>query len=81
MEEQKVKQDQIKIGANIRRIRKARGLGQTELSSKLQLAGADVTREALVKMERGIQHISASQLRALKDVLSTTYEELLKETP
>lgn len=81
MEEQKVKQDQIKIGANIRRIRKARGLGQTELSSKLQLAGADVTREALVKMERGIQHISASQLRALRDVLSTTYEELLKETP
>lgn len=73
---QKIKQDDISIGKNIRRIRKARGIGQTELAIRLQLAGIDVTREALVKIERGIQHIYASQLKAIRDALETTYDEL-----
>ena len=78
MEEQKIKQDSIKIGENIRRIRKAQKIGQTELSVKLQLMGFDMTRESLVKIERGIQHIYASQLRAIKEALNTTYDDLLK---
>ena len=78
MEEQKIKQDSIKIGENICRIRKAQKIGQTELSVKLQLMGFDMTRESLVKIERGIQHIYASQLRAIKEALNTTYDELLK---
>lgn len=81
MREQKIKQDRICIGANIRRLRKAAGLGQTELANRMQLEGADTTREALVKIERGLQHISASQLRAIRDILHTSYEELLKEDP
>lgn len=74
MEEQKIKQDEIQIGANIRRIRKEKGLGQTETVRILQLQGVNMTRETLVKIERGIQHITASQLRGLKDVLETTYD-------
>jgi len=31
-----------------------------------------------VKIEREIQHIQASQLRAIRDVLGTSYDELLK---
>ena len=77
MEEQKIKQD-ICIGANIRAIRKERGLKQTELVSLLQLEGASMTREALVKIERGAQHIQASQLRAIKNALGVTYDELLE---
>lgn len=76
--QQKIKQDEISIGANIRRIRKEKGLGQTELAIKLQLSGIDMTRESLVKIERGIQHIYATQLRAIRDALETTYDELLK---
>ena len=75
--EQKIKQDQIKIGENIRRIRLLRKVGQTELVRLLQLEGIDITRESLVKIERGIQHIQATQLRAIRDVLKTTYDELL----
>lgn len=78
MEEQKIKQDEIHIGKNIREIRKVRGMGQTELVVKLQLIGVEMTRETLVKIERGIQHIKATQLRGIRDVLSTTYDELLK---
>ena len=32
-----------------------------------------------MKIERGIQHIYASQLKAIKEVLDTSYEELFKE--
>ena len=75
---QKIKQDEINIGANIREIRLSHGIGQTELVRMVQLQGVDMTRECLVKIERGIQHIQAEQLRAIRDALDTTYDELLK---
>ena len=78
MGEQKIKQDEIKIGENIRKIRLQRGIGQTELVRMLQLNGIEMTRETLVKIERGIQHVQATQLRAIRDVLGTSYDELLK---
>lgn len=76
--EQKIKQDDILIGQNIRRIRKEKGIRQTEMVALMQLENVPLTREALVKIERGIQHIQASQLRAIRNVLETTYDELLK---
>lgn len=76
--EQKIKQDEIFIGKNIRRIRKEKGIRQTEMVALLQLENVMITREALVKIERGIQHIQATQLLAIKNVLETTYDELLK---
>lgn len=75
---QKIKQDEIRIGENIRRVRLERGIGQTELVRMLQLEGVEMTRETLVKIESGIQHIQAVQLRALRDALDTSYDELLK---
>lgn len=79
MKEQKIKQDSvIFIGKNIREIRKSKNIKQVDMVKKLQLMGIDITRESLVKIERGIQHIYASQLKAIKEVLSTTYDELLK---
>mgnify|MGYP000299312184 FL=1 len=73
--EQKIKQDEIFIGKNIRRIRKEKGIRQTEMVALLQLENVMITREALVKIERGIQHIQATQLRAIKNVLETSYEK------
>lgn len=78
MTEQKIKQD-IPIGDNIRAIRTAQGIRQTELVRLLQLGGVEMTRETLVKIERGTQHIRASQLRGIRDVLHTTYDALLAE--
>lgn len=54
-------------------------MGQTALVRNLQLLDIDITREALVKIERGIQHIQLSQLKGIRDVLQTTYDELLEE--
>ena len=77
--EQKIKQDEIiHIGKNIRELRIQRGMKQTEVVRAMQLIGVSMTRETYVKIERGIQHIQASQLRAIKEVLNTTYDEILK---
>lgn len=76
--EQKIKQFENSIGSNIRRIRLATGIGQTELVRLLQLKNINMTRETLVKIERGIQHITISQLKGIRDCLDTTYDELLK---
>lgn len=78
MEEQKIKQD-IRIGDNIRKIRQQQGIGQTELVRLLQLEGVEMTRETLVKIECGNQHIRASQLRGIRDALHTSYDALLAE--
>ena len=78
MEGQKIKQDEIHIGQNIRRIRLEKGVGQTELVRRLQLKGISMTRETLVKIERETQHIQAVQLRGIRDALDTSYDDLLQ---
>lgn len=78
MMEQKIKQEGIDIGGNIRRIRLEKGIGQTELIGMLDLKDIGMTREALVKIERGVQHITGTQLRGIRDCLETTYDDLLK---
>lgn len=78
MKEQKIKQDNISIGGNLKRIRKQKKIKQTEVVIKMQLMGVDMTREALVKIERGTQHIYASQLKALKEILGVTYDEIFQ---
>ena len=39
-----------------------------------------MTRECLVKIERGVQHIQATQLRAIRDALGVTYDALLEDS-
>ena len=76
--EQKIKQND-RIGENIRKIRKAKGLGQTDLVRMLQIDGCDMTRECLVKIERCTQHIQVSQLRAIRKALDTSYDALIDD--
>ena len=78
MSEQKIKQDVILIGRSIKNIRKAKNIKQIDVVRKMQLMGVDITRESYVKIERGIQHIYATQLKAIEETLDTSYDELLK---
>lgn len=70
--------DQIDIGSNIRRIRLSKGMKQVDMMIKLQLLGFNVTKETIVKWEHGNKHFKASHLKAIKEILNTTYDELLK---
>ena len=78
MDTQKIKNDNNNtIGKNIREARQKAGIGQTELVSRLQLLDIKMTRETLVKIERGVQHVQLEQLKGIKQVLGVSYEELL----
>lgn len=68
----------IDIGSNIRRIRLSKGIKQIEVIRQLQLMGFNVTKETMVKWEHGNKHSPASQLKAIKEILDTTYDELLQ---
>lgn len=79
MEEETIRNDEnICIGANIRQARIQNHMGQTQLVRLLQLQGASITRESLVKIERGIQHVKASQLKAIKECLNVSYDDLIR---
>ena len=79
MKDSKILSDsKIDIGSNIRKIRLSKGLKQIEVVRELQLRGFNVTKETMVKWEHGNKHFPASQLKAIKEILETSYEELLK---
>lgn len=65
------------VGQNIRRYREAQKLTQEQVAAKLQLAGCDITRSALAKMEVGQRHIYLDELRLLTTILNVSYAELL----
>lgn len=75
---EKINDKEKVIGSNIRRIRLEKGIGQTELIRDLQLKKIAITRGTLVKIEGGHQHIKLDQLRAIRDVLQVSYEDLLQ---
>lgn len=76
-EEKIIDNDNI-IGSNIRRIRLEKGIGQTELVKQLQLMDVDITRETLVKIESGKQHIKLEQLEGIKQIFDLKYESILR---
>ncbi len=64
------------IGRNIGALRQSRGLTQEQLSAKLQVAGCDITRSALAKIEVGQRHLYPDELKALRMVLEIGYDDL-----
>lgn len=65
-----------KIGANIRKLREKAGLTQEQVAAKLQINGCDITRSAVAKIEVGQRHLYPDEIILLKDILSSTYEEI-----
>ncbi|MGX7031312.1 helix-turn-helix domain-containing protein [Vagococcus zengguangii] len=77
MKEEKIIDKDNIIGKNIKRIRISKGIGQTELVEQLQLKDINITRESLVKIEGGRQHIKLTQLKGIKELLDVSYDEFL----
>ena len=65
------------IGENIRKLRKANKLTQEQLAARLQVLGCDITRSALAKIEVGQRHLYPDELKALKQILNVSYENIL----
>jgi len=69
----------IAIGENIKNLRSAKNLTQSQLVEQIQLLGSSMSRETLAQIESGRRNIKASDLKVLKDVLSATYDELFSD--
>ena len=69
---------ETKVGNNIRRIREAKGMTQEMLATKLQLAGCDITRSAVAKIEVGQRHLYPDEIILLKEILSASFDEIFE---
>ena len=59
----------INIGSNIRSLRTAAGLKQTEIVGKLQVLGIDISVYSYNRIEKGTQNPTVSFLYAICDLL------------
>jgi Uncharacterized protein conserved in bacteria len=66
-----------RVGMRIKQLRAERNLTQEMLAARMQVAGCDMTRSALAKIEAGQRHIYLSEIKAFKQVLRVDYEDLL----
>ena len=64
----------VKIG--IMRKMEKKKMTQDTLSAKLQLSGCDITRSAVAKIEVGQRHVYPDEIKLIKEILNTTYDEL-----
>ena len=74
----KLKQD-ISIGANLQKYRKATGLSQERVAAKLQLQNLDISREIISQMETGIYNIRISVLLALADIYNVPIQDFFAD--
>jgi transcriptional regulator with XRE-family HTH domain len=69
------------IGPVVRRLRMAAGLSQEALAAKLQVAGWDLTRGGLSKIEARLRRVNDAELLMLAKVLKCGVAELYPAKP
>ncbi|MBR3929759.1 MAG: XRE family transcriptional regulator [Clostridia bacterium] len=65
------------VGARVTEARKRIGMKQTELLSRLQLAGVDMSIPALSLLEGQKRPVSDVELKALSEILSVSVDWML----
>ena len=68
------------IGPTLRSLREAEGLTQAELAGRLQIAGWDISRETLAKVESRVRCVTDRELVRFAEALEVNPSELLKPT-
>jgi len=66
------------IGPRLRSLREAEGLTQAELAARLQLAGWDISRETLAKVESQVRCVTDRELVRFAEALEVEPNELLR---
>ena len=66
-------------GANIERIRKAQGIKQSSLISKMQLLGVDINPSSMSKLEGQTRIATDIELKAIATALGVSMDELVAE--
>ena len=67
------------ISDNLIALRKKNNISQRDLAKMMQLAGCDMDRNVITRIETQKRYVTDIELRKLCQVLETTFEELTKE--
>ena len=65
-----------RVGNNIRMLREKHNMTQELLAAKMQLAGCDITRSAVAKIEVGQRHLYPDEIILIKGILNVSYDEI-----
>ena len=80
MNEVKIRSDsKISVGANIKRIRQAKGIRAFDLIRELQLQGLNINKQRYYKLEHDLANVFASELVAIAEYLGVDISELFKQ--
>lgn len=69
------------VGPQVRRLRTEAGLSQEALAAKLQVAGWDLSRGGLSKIEAGLRRVNDAELWVLSQTLSCPIAGLFPVRP
>lgn len=69
------------VGPQVRRLRMAAELSQEALAAKLQIAGWDLSRGGLSKIEAGLRRVNDAELWVLANVLACPLTDLFPARP
>lgn len=66
-----------RVGTHLAWLRTQKKLTQEQLVAQVQLLGCDLTRSALAKVEVGQRMLCPDEIKALKNALNISYEDIL----
>ena len=69
----------ISIGENLKRLRKARELTQTDMCARMDVMGRPMSQSTYAMVESGTRNIFISDLLAMKTILNVEFEELFAD--
>jgi transcriptional regulator with XRE-family HTH domain len=67
------------ISENLIELRHCHNLSQRDLAHKLQIAGCDMDKNVITRIETQKRYVTDIEIKKLCEVLNTTFEELTKE--
>lgn len=67
------------ISTNLIKLRREHNLSQRDLAHELQLAGFDMDKNVITRIETQKRYVTDIEIKKLCEVLHTSFEELTKE--
>ena len=68
------------VSSRLIELRRQQGLSQRDLAHKLQLAGYDMDKNVITRIETNKRYVTDIELRALSQVLGVSYAYLIDGT-
>ncbi|MFL8578202.1 helix-turn-helix domain-containing protein [Clostridioides difficile] len=65
------------IGLRLKELRKENHLSQRDLARQLQLAGIDMDKNVITRIETNKRYVTDLELKALTDIFHVTYDYLI----